>query len=128
MQKVQNAAASFVRKSYSRKIDVIGMNWLPVKERSEYSLAKLAWKSVNANDWPKFLPMEKYVQPITRNDLIGGTKLREISNVNGSLECEAPKIFNELPITCRNSTTYKNFRKETKKYFIDKALAKELAI
>ena len=50
LQKVQNAAASFVRKSYSRRSDVIDMKWLPVKERSEYAMSKLAWKSVNMNN------------------------------------------------------------------------------
>ncbi|XP_066911400.1 uncharacterized protein [Clytia hemisphaerica] len=87
LQKIQNAAASFVRKSYSRETDVIAMKWLPVKERSDYSMARLAWKSVNMGTWPKFLPMEKYEQPITRNDRIGGTKLRESLNINGSRHC-----------------------------------------
>ncbi|XP_066918765.1 uncharacterized protein [Clytia hemisphaerica] len=41
LQRVQNATASFVRKSYSRKSDVIDMKWLPVKERTEYSLLNL---------------------------------------------------------------------------------------
>ena len=126
LQKVQNATASFVRKSYSRKADVIDLKWLPVKERTEYSMAKLAWKSVNMNNWPKFLPMEKYIQPKTRTDVIGGAKLRETSNINGTFELEASKIFNELPINCRNSETYKNFCQETKKYFFDKALARSL--
>jgi len=81
LQKAQNAAASFVRKSYSRRSDVIDMKWLPVRERSDYCLAKLAWKSVNMNDWPKFLSMEKYEQPKSRNDHIGGTILRRTLNI-----------------------------------------------
>ena len=76
------------------------------------------------NDWPKYLPMEKYVQPINRTDSIGGTKLRVNSLINGSFEFEAAILFNDLPITCRNSETYKNFCQETKKYFFDKALAR----
>ena len=103
------------------------MKWLPVKERSEYAMSKLAWKSVNMDNWPKFLPMEKYEQPITRNDLIGGTKLREGSNISGSFELEASRIYNELPVTCRNSLTYKDFCKQTRIYFLDKALASFLS-
>ena len=50
LQKVQNSAASFVRKSYSRSQNVINLKWLPMKESSEFSMAKLAWKSINDND------------------------------------------------------------------------------
>ena len=70
--------------------------------------------------------MEKYEQPITRNDLIGGTKLRESSNISGSFELEASRIYNELPVTCRNSLVYKDFCKHTRIYFLDKALARSL--
>ena len=59
------------------------MKWLPVRERSDYSLAKLAWKSVNMSDWLKFLPMEKFEQPTIRTDHIGGTKLSGTLNING---------------------------------------------
>ena len=38
-------------------------------ERSAYSIAKLAWKSVNCNDWPKYLQMAKVE---TRRPMRGG--------------------------------------------------------
>ena len=98
LQKAQNAAASFVWKSYYRRSDVIDMKWLPVRERSDYSLAKLAWKSVNMSDWLKFLPMEKFEQPTIRTNHIGGTKLSGTLNINGWFEFEASKLFNELPV------------------------------
>ena len=129
LQKVQNAAVSFVRKKYSKCSDVIEMKWLPMKERSEHSIAKLAWKSINKNDWPKFLPMSKEEltrQRPTRYEQIGGTKIRQTSNIDASFEFEASKIFNELPIACRNSLSYKDFCKQTKNYFLDKALARSL--
>ena len=130
MQRVQNATASFVRRSYSRCADVIDLKWLPIKERIEHSLVKLAWKSLNRTDWPKFLPMERdnHVRPrLTRPNVENGTKLRCLSNVSGSFENETSKLFNGLPITCRNSLNYKEFCKLTKSYFLDKALARSLA-
>ena len=126
LQKIQNSAASFVRKSYSRCSDVINLKWLPMRERSHYSIAKLAWKSVNKNDWPKFLPMEKDAivrQRPSRHEIIGGTKLNQSSNVNCSFEFESSNIFNDLPMTCRNLVNYKEFCKKTK----DKAYARSLA-
>ena len=77
LQRVQNATASFVRKRYSKREDVIGLGWILMKERSDYSVAKLAWKSVNKPEWPKFLPMEKQV-PLTRGtrSADNGTKIQ----------------------------------------------------
>ena len=130
LQKVQNATASFVKNGYSQLTDVIDLKWLPMKERSEYSIAKLAWKSINQADWPKFLPMEKddnVRQRPSRHEIVGGTKLRRTSNIAASFDYEASSIFNELPMVCRNSLNYKEFCKITKKYFLDKALARSLA-
>lgn len=129
LQKVQNSAASFVRKSYSRCPEVIDLKWLPIKERVEFSIAKLAWKSINKSDWPRFLPMEKdeqIRQRPSRHEMIGGTKIRQTSNIGASFEFEASNIFNDLPMACRNSLNYKEFCKQTKNYFIDKALARSL--
>ena len=75
---MQNAAASFVKFHYSKVQDVIDLRWLPVKERTEFSLVKLAWKSINSRDWPKYLPME-IQQPSrpTRNSKNNGVRCYE---------------------------------------------------
>ena len=129
MQRVQNATASFVRRRYSRCIDVIDLKWLPMIERSEHALVKLAWKSVNRPDWPKFLNVKKddHARPrFTRSCIDGGTKLVR-SNVSGSFEYEATNLFNSLPKKCRNSINYKEFCNLSKKHLLDKALARSLA-
>ena len=61
LQKIQSFSASFVRKTYFRCSDVINLEWLPMKERSQYSIAQLAWKSINKTDWPKSLPSHNEV-------------------------------------------------------------------
>ena len=130
MQRIQNAACSFVTGKYSRRADVINLKWLPVKERSEHSLSKLAWKSLNRPDWPKFLPMKRddKIRPrLTRSNADDGTKLLRSCNVTGSFEYESAKLFNDLPSKCRNCLNYNVFCKITKEHFIDKALARSLA-
>ena len=130
LQRIQNATVSFDRKSYSRCTDVINLKWLPMRELTEHSIAKLAWKSINHDSWPKFLHMEKddNTRPRpTRSSVADGTKLRCLSNATVTFENEASKIFNELPLNCRNSLNYKEFSKLTKSYFLDKALARSLA-
>ena len=64
LQRVQNTAASYVTRRFCRLADVLQLKWLPVVERTELAVAKLAWKSINQANWPKFLPME--VRPPTR--------------------------------------------------------------
>ena len=125
MQRVQNATASFVRLSYSTTSDVLAIKWLPMKERSEFSLAKLAYKSLNNGNWPKYLPLE-------RNSL----KLRELranrdtstircnKNIPSTFEYDASKVFNDLPLACRINEKYSSFCTLTKKYLVDKAMAR----
>ena len=105
------------------------MRWLPMKERSEHIIARLAWKSINKIDWPKFIPMvkdDRNRQRPSRCGQIGGTTLLQTSNIAGSFEYEASKTFNELPVGCRNSLSYNDFCRQSKKYFLDKALARSL--
>ena len=129
LQRVQNATASFVRGSYSRSADVIALKWITMKERSENSIAKLAWKSINYCNWPKFLPMEKdnsQKRPSRFGNNVG-TRIQCNTNITTLFEYEASSIFNSLPVTCRNSADYKEFCRFTKNYFLDKALARSLA-
>ena len=130
LQRFQNATASFVRNSYAKCHDVINLKWLPMRERTEHSLAKLAWKSIHQPDWPKFLPLKRDDNTrtrLTRSTTDDGTKIRCTTNVAGSFEYESAKLFNQLPAQCRNSVDYKDFCMLTKTYFLDKALARSLA-
>ena len=126
LQRVQNAAASFVRGRYSTQLDVVRMNWLPVVERSAYSIAKLAWKSVNCNDWPKYLPMAKVEarRPMRGGPIHGGIFLACQHNIRDTFEMDGSKVFNDLPKVCRDCGTYISFCRETKKHFMDRALAR----
>ena len=44
-QRVQNATATFAQHKYSKETDVSPLNWLPIRERIEFSRAKLAFKA-----------------------------------------------------------------------------------
>jgi hypothetical protein len=129
LQKVQNATASFVRSRYSKINDVVELKWLPIKERAEFSVSKLAWRSINSTEWPKFLPMQqaKELTRPSRNQQSDGVKIACTINVSNTFEYEASKIFNSLPGCCRNATVYNDFCRNTKNYLLDKALARSLA-
>ena len=126
LQRVINASAGYVRRSYSNDNDIIKMRWLPIIERLEFSIAKLAWKSINSSDWPKFLPMQKNPQTRTRRGQLKDT-IRCSTNIQTTFEYTASKIFNDLPTDCRSCDDYHMFCKMAKKYFLDKALARNLS-
>ena len=102
------------------------MNWLPVAERSAYSIAKLAWKSVNCNIWPKYLPMMNLE---ARRPMRGGAIHERIflacqHNIRDTFEMDGSTVFNDLPKVFRGSGTHISFCLETKKHFRDRALAR----
>ena len=45
LQKVMNCAAGFTLARYATVIDVIKLNWLPVKEKLQFNTAKLVHKA-----------------------------------------------------------------------------------
>ena len=116
LQRVINASAGYVRRSYSNASDAIQLKWLPIIERSAFSYAKLAWKSVNSPDWPKFLPMQKNAQTRTRFGQLKNT-IRCTTNLHTTFEYTASKIFNDLPENCRSCDKYNIFCNATKNIF-----------
>ena len=55
LQRVQNAAASFVQGRYTNTENVLDIRWLPVKERIALSIAKFTFKSLHFDNWPSYL-------------------------------------------------------------------------
>ena len=128
LQRIQNASASFVTGRYSKLTDVISLGWLPIYERTEFSMAKLAWKSINSTNWPSFLPMERMAprRGLRSNDQTG-TMLACSNFITNSFEYDASRVFNGLPQKCRDELNYKDFCSETKNFFLDQGLAKSVA-
>ena len=54
LQKVQNATAGFVTGNFAKVNDVITLGWLPIKERIEFSLGKLAYNALKHDKWPGY--------------------------------------------------------------------------
>ena len=47
LQRVQNACAGFVKGSYAKVADVIPIGWLPMKERRDWHMLKMAHKALH---------------------------------------------------------------------------------
>ena len=59
LQRIQNAAASYVLNKYVHMTGAIEhLKWLPKKENNEFSISKLVFMALNDTNWPKHLPIE----------------------------------------------------------------------
>ena len=120
LQRIQNAAASFVLNKYTTESDAVQhLKWLPVKERTEYHLLRLGHKSLWDPLFPDYLKLEKRQVHC---------QLRSSSAANlvtpfekGTFQDNCSKIFNELPIITKNNSDFKSFTKQVYKTLMNKA-------
>ena len=52
LQRVQLVTAGFVLNRYARERDILSLGWLPIPERKDFHLLKLAHKALYSPDWP----------------------------------------------------------------------------
>ena len=96
---------------YSSTENILDLKWLPVKERIEYNIAKLAFKAMNypGKFWPGYLPVNtKTHNRVLRSSSNGPTL--EVPTINNTFEYSAANIFNNLPMQIREN--YKLFYAE----------------
>ena len=124
LQKVQTAAAGYVTSHFATSQDLVKLNWLPIQERIDWTIAKMTHNSLYNEQWPTYLK-SSFVQPKRQ---LRATREREnvieSSYVHGSFNYLACQVFNNLPGPCRSSKSYVEFARLSKSYLFDKAVAK----
>ena len=127
LQKIQNAAARIVSRTYKRDHITPILNelhWLPVQQRVEYKVLCLTYQCVSGNG-PDYLKeiIPKYVP--ARNLRSGNQcrlRLPSVTETNKtkyggrSFENAAPRLWNNLPNFLKESKNIKIFRKRLKTY------------
>ena len=127
LQKIQNAAARIVSRTYKRDHVTPILNelhWLPVQQRVEYKVLCLTYQCVSGNG-PDYLKeiIPKYVP--ARNLRSGNQsrlRLPSVTETNKtkyggrSFENAAPRLWNNLPNFLKESKNIKIFRKRLKTY------------
>ena len=95
MQKVINCAAGFTLGGYATVIDVIKLNWLPVKEKIKYNTAKLVHKALYKEGFPDYLKLEltSNIRTLRSNT---ETRITPFGH-KYSFTYRGPTIFNVLP-------------------------------
>ena len=112
LQKVQNAAASFVLGRYAKEKDVMTLGWLPMKERRDWHLMKLSFKYVNDQKKPKYIDIS--LRENTRNLRSSSAPLIASSRTSNTFRNDAAELYNKLPAEIRNSKTAAEFSKQTR--------------
>ena len=107
LQRVQNMCAGYVLSRYATVADLKELRWLPIKERLEYSIAKLAHKSIYSEDFPIKLKLKpRAVQPYSMRSL-NAPKLELASKLEiGTFQDQAAQVFNKLPAELRNCSNF----------------------
>ena len=117
LQRLQFAAASFVKGHYVREItDIVKLGWLPVKERMDFHLLKLVHKALHSYSWPTYLELTR-VNGMRTLRSSSATRLG-IPLEKGTFQDTGAKLFNSLPAQLRSCRDYKIFCKNTKSYLL----------
>ena len=59
IQRLQNAAASFVLMRYSNEKDLISLIWLSIIELIDFKISKLAHAALCDESWPNYLSLNR---------------------------------------------------------------------
>jgi hypothetical protein len=78
---------------FAKVNDVLTLGWLPIKERIEFSIGKLAYQALRDDKWPSYLSLQvKRVSRVLHSNCDGGLKI-EYSNIEDSFQSNAARVF-----------------------------------
>ena len=115
LQRVQLAAGGFVYNRFVELSDIVRLGWLPIKERQDFLLSKLAFKALHSPHWPQHLKLEYYIP--TRTLRSASQYKLEITHTRDTFQYSASKVFNSLPLCTRSYLDLHQFNRGAKKYF-----------
>jgi len=124
LDRVLKRIASFVTSNYCTKEDVIKLRWLPTKQNCEFSVLKLAHKSIHKENFPNYLKGMRLNQPTrsTRREE-ERLKLFQTSVSKKTFAGKGSRLMNELPQNVRLNADYNGFSFSVKTFLLDKCLA-----
>ena len=114
---------SFINGRYSNSLDVILLGWLPIIERTDFCITKLAHKVLYVTSFPSNLKLSfEKLSPYLRNkdEFLTNNYDKNSNTFIG----KARTFFNNLPYQIRSISSFKSFSREVKKYLLDQAQAK----
>ena len=125
LQRVQNTNAGYVYGRYAKMLNVISLNWLPIKENIEMDTVKLAHKSLNDELRPNYLKLVL----IERKRNLRSSDLGPIIKQGDDYTFQQQAtVYNNLPKDFKEINDFKAFSRKIKGFYKDKALARVLSL
>jgi hypothetical protein len=124
LQRVQYAAAGFVASKWISDVkELIKLGWLPVEERREWHLIKVAHKALYSDSWPNHLKLIRVSHSRTLRSLRSCSAPRlHIPLISNTLQDIASSSFNALPDDIRACCDYNQFCNMTKRYLMHRVM------
>ena len=116
LQRLQKATASFVIKRYAHTEDTLKIGWLPIAERREFNILKLAFKAINNKNWPEMNKLD--IQTCSRT-LRSSSDMRIRPSM--IFQDAAASSFNALPSDIKQQTNFNKFCANVKTFLMKKA-------
>ena len=121
LQKCQYAAANLVLGRHVKDPkDLKTLGWLSMKDRRDFHILQQTFKALYNKKWPD-VPETKtrnlqlrYEPPLT------GAPRLQVPLENNTLQDNASKLFNNLPISTRNCNNFSIFSKLVKQYLANR--------
>ena len=110
---------------YSRTFatDVILLGWLPIGERIDFCIIKLAHKALCVTSFPSYLKLSfKKLSRYLRNK--DEFLINNYYKNNNTFIGKARILFNNLPYQIRSISSFESFSRKVKKHLFDEAQAK----
>ena len=121
---MQNITAGYVLSRYATKKDVVDLKWLPIKELFEWNTVKLVHKSRFDPMYPEYLKVDFH---IPRRNVRSEDQEPLVSPGETKTFQAQAQIFDNLPTNFKTLKDYEKFSNETKKFYLDQALAESLS-
>ena len=123
LQKLFKVTCSFVNRRYSNSLDVILLGWLPISDRIDFCIIKLAYKALYVTPFLSYLKLSfkklsRYLR--NRDEFL----INNCDKNSNTFIGKARTFFNNVPYQIRSISSFKSFSKEVKKYLLDQAQAK----
>ena len=123
LQHIQNSLARVVISDFSRPAQQLlkELHWLPIDKRIEFKLATLSYTAINQHQ-PVYLSELLTPAVASRSTRSTGLNLLHVpfssSNFGSrAFSVAAPKIWNNIPLQIRNSTSLAAFKSHLKTYY-----------
>ena len=106
---------------YTKKLDVINLNWFPIEKNIEMNIVKLAHKSLNNELWPNYLKLSliEHKRNLQSSDL--GPIIKQGDDYTFQ---QQSTVYNNVSRDFKEINDFKAFSRKIKGFYKDKALAR----